>query len=300
MMKKTRWIFCALLAALMILPSSMAYAEGETPDPAGPKSAELVVVGDLMALSSQIRSARKSGYDFRYAFKYVKPIISGADLAIGNFETPVAGGKYPYCSGKRRNGYPLLNAPETYAAAVADAGFDVVSTANNHSLDYGEKGLLNTLAVLKKYGIATAGTYATPQERALPLIKDVNGIKIAVLAYTNRTNKGERRLSKAKRAYMYNLLTPRTTGIVAKDIKTAKDAGAEIVIVMVHWGSENTRRINSAQRTMAAKIAAAGADIIALDATFRPHPGGVSAAELIAQVKTETNCLVMADISTLA
>jgi poly-gamma-glutamate capsule biosynthesis protein CapA/YwtB (metallophosphatase superfamily) len=268
-MKKARLSFVFVLIALILLPASAAFAaDGDAPSPTETppeavteSSAEIAVTGDIMALSAQIKSAHEKGggYNFDYVFKRVKPILSGADLAIGNLETPVAGSAFPYTSGSSRNGYPVLNAPEAFAGAVKRAGYDIVSTANNHCLDYGEKGLKNTLDAIKRSGLKSTGTFKTKEARGTPLIEEVKGIKICVLAYTDRTNHREYTLSPSKRAYMFNRLS---AGRVTGDIAKARKNGAELVIVMVHWGTEDAARSNSAQRSMAKKIAKAGADII--------------------------------------
>jgi poly-gamma-glutamate synthesis protein (capsule biosynthesis protein) len=232
-----------------------AFAEGK-------KSAEIVFTGDIMALAGQLNGARVKGggYNFSHVFKYVTPIISKADLAIGNLETQIAGSGFKTTDKKKYDhGYPYINAPDSYLQAVCDAGFDVLSTANNHSLDCGEKGLVNTLDAIKKLGMLSTGTFKTKSDRDTPLITEVKGIKFAILSYTFSVNHHEGKLKGEKRSYMVNRLN---TGVITKDIAAARKNGADVVIVMPHWGKEGSTKSNAFQKKTAAAIAKAGADLI--------------------------------------
>ena len=202
------------------------------------RTANILAAGDLMALNAQRSAARVSGgYDFHPSFVYVTDMIQNADLAVGNLETTLAGSGRSYTPGEYE-GSPRLNAPDTYLDALKDAGFDVLVTANNHSLDFGKSGLLRTLEQLDARGFLHTGTFADQETRNTPLIVDVNGINVAFLSFACHFNQSGGFTSE-ERAYMYN---PFDISAIGEDIKTARENGAEAVIVYVHWGTENTTK----------------------------------------------------------
>ena len=152
------------------------------------------------------------------------------------------------------SGNPRINAPESFLTAVLSCGFDVLTTANNHVFDYKADGLIKTLQKLDAHGVMHTGAYASPEEKK-PLIADVQGINVAILAYTSIINNSPGR----NNAWMIDRYDK---DLVAADIAAAKEAGADFTIVCVHWGTEHTHKPNSTQRKMAQFIAEAGADII--------------------------------------
>ncbi|MGI5919888.1 MAG: CapA family protein [Christensenellales bacterium] len=152
------------------------------------------------------------------------------------------------------SGNPRINAPKSFLTAVLGAGFDVLTNANNHIYDYGAEGLIKTMNKLDEYGVPHTGAYAKPEDKK-PLIVDVKGIKLGALAYTNVLNNKPN----SRNAYMVDRYKEE---LVAADIQAAREAGADFIIVCVHWGNEHTHKPTSGQRKMAAFIANAGADII--------------------------------------
>ncbi|WP_410593941.1 CapA family protein, partial [Bacillus sp. SIMBA_074] len=98
-------------------------------------------------------------YDFRPFFTRVEPLFKEADWVIGNLETTMSG------SGVGYTGYPMFNSPESLAPTLKEVGFTAVSTANNHSLDRKEQGVLQTIKYLDQAGILHTGTFASPEER---------------------------------------------------------------------------------------------------------------------------------------
>lgn len=248
-----------------------------TPEPTPPPPAKVTVVavGDLMCLAGQLSSARSGGdYDFYPVFEQIKPIISEADIAMGNLETLVAesfpltkpnqyqektitptDGSAPYTTRVRVTGNPKLNAPESYLSAVIDCGFDVLATANNHSFDRKHPGIVETMEQLEKYGVLHTGSYATPEDK-VPLVFVKHCIKIGVVSYTDISNQ---KPNKTTEAYMLDRYEEEA---LAADIEATKQAGADFVVVYIHWGNENTHSTTSRQRKLAKFIADAGADII--------------------------------------
>ena len=143
------------------------------------------VIGDIMCHNSQYKDAYNSStdtYDFSYVFEDIKNYISEADISIGNLETTFAGKARGYSN------YPTFNTPEQLAYNLKDFGIDVVSTANNHCMDKSYSGLVSTINYLNDAGISHVGTNTSAEEQNTILVKDVNGIKIAFLAFTYGTN----------------------------------------------------------------------------------------------------------------
>ncbi len=226
----------------------------------------IAAVGDIMAHMPQINSAyrkEKNIYDFRDHFSEVKPIFHASDLVIGNLETTLAGKDRGY------SGYPMFNAPDELADALAWAGFDVLSTANNHSLDRGEKGLLRTLEVLVERGITPVGTHSSLEARNSPVIVERNGITIGLLAYTYGTNGIPIPNGKS---YLVNLIDHQQ---MEEDITNLRPL-VDLVVICMHWGNEYQRQPHASQRSLANMLVAWGADII-----LGSHPHVIQPAEFI-------------------
>ncbi|MFY9114511.1 MAG: CapA family protein [Dethiobacteria bacterium] len=228
------------------------------------REALLVACGDIMVHPSQLEGAKdkQTGkYDFSPSFEFIKEYISKADLAVGNFETTLAGEDRGYSGDPAR-----FNSPDVLAQNLKDAGFDLLATANNHSLDRGVTGLMRTLDILEEAGIKTFGTFRTLQERNTPLIVDVNGIKIGFLAYTDIINGN---IIPSGQEYIINYIDldsdpqlERAQNIIETDIATARKDGADLVAVYIHWGYEYKFLPNVWQEEMAQILAEAGADLI--------------------------------------
>lgn len=229
----------------------------------------IAAAGDIMFHSTQLESAYDAAagtYDFKSMFEDVKPIISSADLALANFETTTAGDARPY------TGYPAFNSPDEVVDAIQYAGFDALTTANNHSLDTGSEGLKRTVETLQRKGMATFGTYnRTPDSRVL--MKEVKGIRIALLAYTESTNGLGSKYSDDELNAMINLMD---TDRIVQDIREAKELGAELIIAFMHWGVEYEEQPNAGQAALAKRMAEEGVDII-----LGSHPHVIQKSEQI-------------------
>lgn len=231
----------------------------------------ILCVGDVMAHDPQLRAQYDSAtdkYNFDNNFKHVKKYIEAADLAICNVETTFAGKPY--------TGFPMFSSPDSMASAIKNAGFDVGITSNNHMADKGLDGILRTLRVLEKKGIATVGSV---QEESEPryLIQDVNGVKVGIVAYTYETGSGE-----GSTSLNGNLLSDETAAHInsfnfntlEEDVPRIKEAidaaraeGAQIIIAYYHWGEEYQQSANENQKKLAQETVNMGADII-----FASHP----------------------------
>jgi poly-gamma-glutamate capsule biosynthesis protein CapA/YwtB (metallophosphatase superfamily) len=212
----------------------------------------IAAVGDLMCHSTQFKYVAQTGgrFDFTPCFEHVKPILSNADFCIGNLETTLAGTRLPY------SGYPQFNSPDDYAAGILDAGFDMLVTANNHSNDTGEKGILRTLYVLDSIGLPHVGTYSSQAARDSARVMELNGIHFTVLAYTYSTNGIDLPAGKSW------LVNPIDSALINSDMEAARQAGAEIIIVFYHFGNEYERSPSAYQQAYAGWAIENGADII--------------------------------------
>lgn len=219
---------------------------------------KMSVIGDIMCHNTQFKDAFNSStntYDFSYVFSEIAPYFENNDLNIGNLETTFAG------SGKAYSGYPTFNTPEALATDLKELGINVLSTANNHCMDTGNKGLVNTLDVLDSAGIEHMGTYRTEEESNNILIKNVNGIKIAFLSYTYGTNGIPVPSSKP---FSVNLIDKEK---ILKDISNAKSNNVDLICASMHWGVEYLDTPNAEQKDLANFLFTNGVDII-----FGSHP----------------------------
>lgn len=232
---------------------------------------QISAVGDVMAHGNQLIAARNNPegvYNFNSVFDDIKPIIEEADLALANLETTLAGESREY------SGYPIFNAPDELADALKYAGFDTIITANNHSLDTRAEGLRRTAEVIEEKDMDAVGTFSsTPEPDERFLIKDVEGIKVAIIGYTEHLNGLDAQYSAEEVDSMVNTIDEAQ---MVSDIENAKTHDPDIIVAYMHWGSEYTRDPNTVQTTNAEILAREGVDII-----FGSHPHVVHAAEFI-------------------
>lgn len=211
---------------------------------------DLVFAGDAMQHQAQIETARRAGggYDYSDCFREIAPYIKEADYAVVNLETPLGGAPF--------SGYPCFCAPDEYLDALRHAGFDMMLTANNHTLDRRDRGLKRTIDCLDSAGVDHLGTYRNKAERdsVLPLIRNVGGFRIAFLNYTYGTN-GIKLQTDAVVDYIDRAL-------MSSDIEDARRSGAEIVTVCIHWGDEYSLLPNASQRALADFLVGNGADLV--------------------------------------
>ena len=210
-------------ATTTLAPTTAAPTTTKT---ATPGTATLAFVGDVIGLIPNIERARQNaggeGYDFRPMFDRVRPLISAADYAICHFEVPV--------KPEGQGWTPRYVTPGELVTAVADAGFDRCSLASNHSLDRGAKGIDATAAAFDAIGLGRTGT-AVSEADAVPDLVEVNGIRIAHLSYTYGTPGHEIPRGEAWRVNIINRKQ------IQSDIKTVRAAGAQYVVVSLHFGS---------------------------------------------------------------
>jgi len=229
----------------------------------------IAAAGDIMFHSTQLESAydaQNKTYDFKSVFEDVKPIFTAADLALANFETTTAGTVMEF------TGYPTFNSPDETIDAIKYAGIDVLTTANNHSLDTGSQGLKRTVEVIREKGIDSVGTYDTKPESRV-LMQDVEGVKVAIISYTESTNGLGDQYPAEELNAMLNLMDKE---IIMKDIQEAKELEADLIIAFMHWGIEYAEEPNDKQIEFAEMMANEGVDII-----LGSHPHVIQRSEII-------------------
>lgn len=186
---------------------------------------EVAATGDVLTHGPVIDAARRAagGWRFGRFFSHIRPLIRGADLAICHQETVLGPG--------RPRGYPLFRGPAAIARAEARAGWDACSTASNHSYDHGEQGIFSTLTDLDRAGIAHAGTYSSRRDSDRPRLIHAAGHTVALLAYTEFVNRS---------GYGSPPWQPERIRLarIVRDAHRARQAGAEAVIVNLHWGTD--------------------------------------------------------------
>ncbi len=230
-------------------------------------TATILAAGDIMFHMPQNKAAFNSGtgiYDFTDNFNYVKKYIQSTDLPMANFETVVL-------EGKKYSGFPNFNSPIETLSAIRDAGFHILTTANNHCLDQGKTGLIKTIDAIENIGMKNIGTYKFPDSDIM--VEDINEIKIATLSYSYGFNGMDYTLTEEEREYMLSKIDEDK---IKNDIEKAKSLGADIVTVFIHWGNEYQQEPSEAQIELGGKMVEWGANII-----FGSHPHVVQKSEII-------------------
>jgi len=213
---------------------------------------EFSVVGDIMCHSTQYKFAEvtKDSFDFKPVFWEIKKYLDNSDVVIGNLETVIEVDTLKYA------GYPVFNTPKDFLEGLKFAGFDFLSTANNHAFDVRERGVKSTLNHIKNYNLKSVGTYLSNSDRDAVRIHEQNGIKYALLSYTYGVNLYK--ITEGKE-YLVNFINEE---LIKNDIKNHKDAGAELVILFFHFGTEYETNANTNQKDIVQKSISFGADII--------------------------------------
>jgi poly-gamma-glutamate capsule biosynthesis protein CapA/YwtB (metallophosphatase superfamily) len=221
----------------------------------------IAVVGDFMCHDTQIKAAQVKGskesddaYDFTSCYEHIAPLIGKANFAFGNLETVLAGKR------ERYTGYPMFNSPTAYAVAIKNAGFDALTTANNHSFDRRYIGVQRTVQALDSLGIPHTGTTESLKERSKPLIVTVNGIKLGIIAYTYNLNDGP-----APEPYQTTVNIIDTAHIRA-DIAFLRslppNERPDLILASLHWGGEYQLQPKPTQKAFAEWLFRAGADAL--------------------------------------
>ncbi len=186
------------------------------------------------------RAEGRTGYDFAPMYASVAPDTRAADLATCELESPLAPPQGPF------TGWPTFNAPPQVLTALKGVGYDTCTTASNHSLDAGYAGVKRTLDELDAAGLRHTGSARTAQEARTPMIVTLpNGVRIGQLAYAFGFNGIP---LPADKPWLANLIdVPR----ILAAAKLMKRAGADIVVLSMHWGTEYDHLATAEQRSQA-------------------------------------------------
>jgi capsule synthesis protein PGA_cap len=230
--------------------AAVALMAAGLPTPAAPPSASppertqltIAASGDFLIHTPVAARALANGggerYEFAPMFRPVRRWIEGADLALCHVETPLVPGPPA--------GYPVFRTPPTLARAIRETGWDACSTASNHSLDAGQRGIDSTVRALRRAGIQFDGTASSARgRRSFPLL-EVDGVRIAFLAYTGVSN-GQ------LVPHPWSLNWARASRILA-DARSASRLGADAVIVNLHWGAEYQHAPTPEQLALARRL----------------------------------------------
>ncbi len=256
-------------------PDEQPTPETPSPTPSGETvRARLAVAGDIVphdGLNAEARRADGS-YDYKDVFRGAAAYIEDADYAVATLETTFAGtAEY--------TGYPLFKSPDGLAVSLKNLGFDLINTGSKHCMDSFKGGLVRTLDVLDENGIAHVGTYRTQEERDASngiAFAEINGIKIAFLSFTYGTNG----IPVDEFPYVTNVFykdymtTLREIDYerIDADMAAARESGADVIAVFMHWGAEYQTTPNRDQYALADHLFEQGADLILGGHTHVPEP----------------------------
>lgn len=236
--------------------------EPTTVPPVEDKKVHVIAAGDNLIHYSIYKYAEKLAgegeiYNFKPMYENVKYLIEGADVAVVNQETIISTSNEV----RGANGGALLfNSPPAVADAAIDLGFDVFTMANNHLLDYGAQGLEESINFwnnkAQTYDLTVLGAYLNEEDSENIRIREVNGVKIAFLAYAEHINGFEIPYDSSLRVIMNY-----EEDVIERQIKKAKEL-ADAVIVSAHWGVEDTILVSDDRIELADKMVNWGADVV--------------------------------------
>ncbi|WP_332461295.1 CapA family protein [Leptospira chreensis] len=236
------------------------------------------VVGDLMCHNSQIATyyrPKTKDYDSSSSFEFVSNQLQDADLTLGNLETTISSDPNEF------TGYPRFGSPIGYLTGIQNAGFDILSTANNHSADKGPSGIDHTIDSVINKGMIPVGTFKNNADylERKDFIQEVNGIKIAIYNYTYSTNG-----IPVKNDRIVRLLNEEK---IREDVRFAKENGIHFVILWYHYGKEYEEKPDNSQTKWVNIGLEVGADII-----IGGHPHVVQRVDLFQEEKHSEDRLV--------
>ena len=214
-----------------------------------PRRFTLVATGDVLLHPSlwdqagaDAAASGRPGLDFGPMLAALRPVVSGADVAICHMETPVAPPGGPY------SGYPSFSVPPEITQALAATGYDACTTASNHTYDRGAEGVDRTLDALDAAGMDHAGSARSPQEAVATTLLEIGGVDVALVSYTYGFNGIP---APGGETWRSNLIDE--ARIVA-DAGIARRRGAEVVVVALHWGDEYRHEPNDQQEALGPRL----------------------------------------------
>ena len=237
----------------------------QTPEP--PKTATLISAGDCvlhLAFQQSAYIESEDRYDFYDTFSPLEDYLSQADVSIISFESAATKKRDDY------SGYPMFNCPPEIFDAFREVGFNIVNNSNNHQLDRRLAGMLETRDNIRESGLDVLGDYDGEEPRYI--IKDINGLKIGIMAYTYSCNMNEDALAKDER---YNHIALIDEERIKKEL-TELESKVDATVVCMHWGVEYTQKPTEQQKKLARNMIDWGADVI-----LGSHPHVVEPSEMI-------------------
>ena len=253
-------------------------------------TATVSATGDMLMHLPCIKAAKTSGgYDFTPFFRHLQPYVEKADYAVANLETTLAG----LDNGYNYSGYPAFNCPDQIVPDLKTLGFDMLLTANNHCYDTRSKGYHRTQDILAQNAMDYIGS-VPDENQAQYLVKDINGIKIGMVCYTYEDNADPSvvapngiSMSNADEVLINSFYSGDLEPFYARiegQIREMKEAGAEAIVLYIHWGVEYQLEENKTQNTIAQKMCDLGVDVI-----VGGHPHVIQPMELLTSTQDESH-----------
>ncbi|MCR5595058.1 MAG: CapA family protein [Lachnospiraceae bacterium] len=242
---------------------------GRNLTPSVKSAGRIIFTGDIMCSARQQRKSSVYSYDFNSDMKMVCERFLCADHVIGNLETMTYDGA-PYESEQLRtqSGSPNCNSPSTFLDALKNTGFNVLITANNHNCDCSDKGLKETISLIKSKGMINSGTLYDN-----PIYLYSGNVKVALISLNMIKNGLEKNMNLQDHEQALGLYDRDRCN---QHINEARHMGAEYIVVYMHWGMMNSHAITESQKNTAQSIAEQGADLI-----IGTHPHLIQKAEYI-------------------
>ncbi|UMZ74350.1 CapA family protein [Natranaerofaba carboxydovora] len=243
-------------------------------------------VGDIMVHDPQLDAQydhETDKYDFKDNFQHVTSHIQNSDLALANLETVLAGEEEEF------TGFPLFNSPDALADALKQAGFHVLSTANNHSLDRDKPGIKRTVEVIEDRGMKAIGTRKNTDKKSY-IIKEIEGVDIGLSAYTYETPRynNQRTINGIPMSEEVNELVDsfnpeeldNDMNEMVERVELLQDEEVDLVVFFLHWGQEYQRYPDEYQKKIAQELVENGVDVI-----FGSHPHVIQPVD---KIKTDS------------
>lgn len=231
------------------------------------KEIKIKAVGDILYHKPLVDYGRRKGkdgsYDFTDHYALIKDFLQDADITVANLESPINPNRKISC-------YPNFNIPADLLKYLKNAGIDILSTVNNHTMDTGLEGVSTTIDEIDKAGLDHFGTQKDIKDKYY--IRQVDGLSIGFLGYTDSLNGYEVRLKTQEQKNMINKLDPET---IKNDIKYLKSKNVDVIIVYPHWGQEYIQKNSKKYIKLARDMIDWGAD-----AVLGGHPHVVLQSEI--------------------
>ena len=249
-------IFLMVVVAILpvwLIPQPQTPSCEQEPTPTPPlRRARILAVGDLMQHEEQLKSALQADsctYDYTPCFKYVESFFREADISIVNLETTLSDSE-PY------SGYPTFKSPTALGVEIRRIGVDLAAMANNHCLDRGRRGVLNTIRILDSLAIERVGVYADSADYVKNAVKYIErgGIRFAFVNYTYGTNG-----IPLPKGVVVNQID---TVIMAQHLKSIPRSECDCVVALMHWGNEYERKPHPSQVRIKEFLHRHGVDLI--------------------------------------